>query len=388
MDNRDSFRSDGFVISINTLSSADEGMVRNLFTKQSMKFAGFGLCYDRGFKFKSLLRLQAPFFQTYVAKKDNHLLSVISVSSGPRWISRDGHRLQEELAVVSDFRIDGSRHSRKHWRDWLGEVFDLYRSEFPNHSPNYFLAFVLKGNRTALNSFIAGHRYKPFELKEVGSVRMVNVFAHWKKLKIAPGYRVESLQPQMKGELIQFIKDNEQKKQAGYVVDTEGYCELQRRMNEWHLSWDQFIIVRNAQDKIVSCTLPWSAPTKFKKMYFNQAPRVLSWLLKGLHRFGFSVPKEGEPIKTLYLTHLNIDDQESADILIASILSYVFSNKLNRGYQMVSFPDWWNMSKSTLVFRNTFHQMTDVGIYSITMGKGLKLNPNEIKIFGFEMAVI
>lgn len=371
-----------------TLTDSDESTVRNLFTRQSMNFAGFELCYDRGDRFMSLLRLQAPTFQTYLAKQGADLRSVISLSSGPRWVHMNGVKTVQDVAWVSDFRIDGSRYSRRFWRFWLGTVFALYREEFSSQAPQYFLASVLKGNQTALKNFTAGRRDKAFELTEIGNLQMVNILAVWKKFKRTIGYQAQTATAVDQNELLEFLKTCEQKKQVGCVIDTPNYCEIRRRMAEWKWEWDQFILVKNKDGKIVGCALPWSPPSHVKKMYFTKAPKILSWLLTGMKTLGFRVPAQREPIRTLYLTHLNIDPGEPVDVILASILNYVFENRLNRGYQMVSFPDWWQISKTSDILKCTLNQITDVGIYSIAIENALELKSDGTKIFGFEMAVI
>jgi hypothetical protein len=372
-------------IDIAPLNSVDEHAVGALFRNEGMKFAGLTLNYDRGAEFKRLLGYQAPHFETYLAKENAELRSLISMASGPRWLNGE----IREVAFVSDFRIDHTPRSRSVWRDLLEDVVRNFDRDLGERRPSLLFALVLKGNQAALRSFTQSSKTTQFKMREVGSVRMVNLFARpFKRLSNPLKAReVSFAKAGDRAELIQFLKLNERTRQLGYVFDESDFCEGEFRRERWNFRWEDFLISRS-NGKIRACVLPWAPDATAKKMTFTDAPKFLERGLNLLAALGLKVPRRHEPIKTLYLTHLNVSDEVDADTAVSQLLDFVYRSRLHQPYQMVSFPDWWNLGPRSRTLRFSLRQTVDVGIYSIGVAGHEMIEVPKNQKFNFEMAVI
>jgi hypothetical protein len=173
----------------------------------------------------------------------------------------------------------------------------------------------------------------------------------------------------------------------GYVFGDPDFCEGEFRHGEWNFRWEDFIVYRES-GRILACALPWAPDSHAKKMSFTEAPRFLEGGLKLLSRLGLKVPERHEPIKTLYMTHLNISALANADTVISKFLDFTYRLKLNRAYEMISFPDWWNLGPRSRSLQFAVHQTVDVGIYSIAVAGHELVAPVTNQTFNFEMAVI
>ncbi len=375
------------MIEVGPIEESDERAVGSLFRNQSMKFAGLTLRYDRGAKFKKLLELQAPRYQTYLAKEQSQIRSMISVSSGPRWLNG---KIQE-IGFIGDFRIDHSRSSRVVWRTLLDQVVHAFDNKISGHAtqqhPKHFFAVVLKGNKDAIRSLVPQRRKNSFELSEVASVDMVNIFLPWRRLSNRTDFEAARATVADRVELIEFLKHSEQNRQLGYVFDSQEYCEWLHREKRWNLTYRDFLVLRH-KGRIQGCTLPWAPSDDSKYMSFTEAPRMLEFGLKVLNKLGLNVPLRNKPIKTLYMTHLNIADSIDKASAISQFVKFIYSQRMHLGYQMISFPDWWKLNSKAEIFRRTLHQRIEVGIFSVGVAgrQPLSFGPNEK--FNFEMAVI
>ncbi|CAN5431131.1 hypothetical protein BH10BDE1_BH10BDE1_05090 [soil metagenome] len=376
-------------IEIAPLESADELAVGSLFRNQGMKFAGLTLNYDRGAEFRRLLGFQAPRHQTYLAKEKSELRSLISLASGPRWFNGE----IREVAFVSDFRIDHSPRARLVWRDLLDQVVRDFDDETGVRRPSLLFALVLKGNKAALRSFTESKRTTQFQMREVGSVRMINIFArlpHFSRITRNLRTKKSTVSRALstdRVELIDFLKKSERCRQLGYVFGNTEFCEAEFRHRNWNFRWEDFLLQRE-NGKISACVLPWAPDSDTKVMTFTAAPKFFEAGLSVLARIGLKVPRRHEPIKTLYLTHLNVSNRAKADGAIAQFLEFIYSERLNSGYQMVSFPDWWKLGKKSKSLMATIHQKVDVGIYSVGVAGHELVEVPANQIFNFEMAVI
>ncbi|HWU43554.1 MAG TPA: hypothetical protein VN132_08955 [Bdellovibrio sp.] len=357
-------------------SSSDQEAVLNLAGKSPMKVGGIELLYDRSPDYQALLQCQGEKLQTILGEEEERLRLVYSFSTAKRWI----HGKLESCAYIGDFRTDQSRKAAMIWRKYYAEFLSVLKSDSNYDSPKYVLTAILKKNKEAFLNFVGSQKDFGFRYDFLSELNMINVYKQWPWGGRSP-IQTQRASKEDELALLNFLNERERDKIFGSNFEVPN--------NDWNLrekTWpgyfiENFLIQKNVDGKIIACTLPWD-PSFAKRMTVTKAPFLMRFIFRALNAVGFSMPTVGESLKTLYMTHLNIDTNIDEALSVQSFLHYLF--KHHRKYHMISFAD-----EARLVdrLRGFIYQKVGVMLYTVALTNETPLL-TESKRVGFEMGLV
>jgi hypothetical protein len=124
-------------------------------------------------------------------------------------------------------------------------------------------------------------------------------------------------------------------------------------------------------------------------MIATRAPSWLIWSFQILRALGINAPILNAPIKTLYLTHLNIVSEADPDCIMGSILDFVATKKLLKGFHMLAFPNDVKVGQKLNCLKYSLIQRIPISLQQVvTDGVVTSTLKSTSEKVGFEMAVI
>lgn len=351
-----------------------------------MKLLGLALAYERSPSFNALLQAQGLAFKTIISKRSGRLTGLFSVSSSPRFLDEK----LVQAAYLGDFRIENDLKIAAFWRKHYGLALSLFSTEPSLNSPQVFITAILKDNKLAHKTLVENPRgHGDFRYHFLRSVEMINILSRPLPFYKASysGYRVRYVKADEEQKLIDFIDQHEQQKILGFDFKSN-QSELWRQRIAFfpQFSTTRFLVVENEYGDWIATMLP-SSPDSIKRMTL----RSLAWPIKiffsTLNTFGLRLPSEGESLKTLYLTHLNIQSRADTKKAIEAVLDFLRANGVSKNYHMISFANWWNHS-----WKDYLTYSAVINLYEVTssnQNSQLTTESNlENRVFGFEMALV
>lgn len=276
----------------------DNREILNFFGKSEMNTSGLGIAYDRSPNFFDFLKLQSKDFLVFCAKTDSQKLTgVASIALRKGYI---GGELRL-LGYLGDLRIAFDRRLLSQWRNLYGELL----SPVTNHlqGVEYLLTAVLDQNIQAFRALIQP-KNGDYQYEKLCSYNIVQVFAWpFRKLKKLPENEDCCVaNSEDESSLLHFMSEIQKKCLFGYDLNSEAW---KVRKREWGISTEDFHVFKK-DGKIQACVALWS-PEKSKRIVMASMPKMMRvgvalWntLLPSL-----KLPKQGETLRTQYLTHLN-----------------------------------------------------------------------------------
>lgn len=361
---------------LQSFKPSDQEAVLSLAKQSPMKIGGIELLYDRSPKYQALLRCQGPKQLTIIAKDKGELLFVYSFSTAKKWI----HGKLENCAYIGDFRTNQSRKAATVWRKYYAEFLSVLKADTSFNSPKYILTAILKKNKEALRNLTMTKKDFGFRYDFLSELNMVNVYGQWPWTTKSPVH-TEKATLQDRDALLAFLRKCEKEKIFG--------ANLEGNDSDWNLrekSWpgyavENFLIQKNSNGDIVACTFPWD-PGFAKRMTVTKAPKSLTVAFSFLKLAGFSMPKLGESLKTLYMTHLNIQKGVDESQAIQSFLQYLL--KIHKDYHMISFADEIGVTHRLKGF---ITQKIEVMLYLVALTEEAQLQKGS-QCMSFEMALV
>lgn len=361
--------------------SDDNESVLELMAQSPMKVGGIELLYDRSPSFEALLKCQAPQYVTFLGKdRDNSLMGFFSMSFAKKWIFGE----QVQCGYIGDFRTNRSRRAAVVWRKVYSEILQLVQKESHFSNPKYFLTAILKNNVEALRNLTSLKKDLGFYYHKLTDVDMVNVYGQFpwaskSKFKVSNATSADV-------DLVKtFLNDSESKKAFGAVFDeSDNDCWAFREKTWPAFKIEKFLLIKDENEKILACSLPWD-PGFAKRMTVRKAPVFLRFLFSLVKIFGLKMPKVGESLKTIYLTHLNFADsvqKNKAEIVISFLNHLMFAN---RYYHMISFADDSGISS---MIKGFVIQKVPVSLFLVTTDSNFKFHNDTGSAMGFEMGLV
>ncbi|MGZ3772810.1 MAG: hypothetical protein ACXVCY_07825 [Pseudobdellovibrionaceae bacterium] len=357
---------------------ADEAKVSQFLEQAPMNLGGMRLIYERSPNFQSLLKCQGPGYVTFMAKAQEQLLMIGSVSIAKKWIQGR----PEVCAYAGDFRTNFSRKAAQIWRKNFAEFISVLKQDPSFSKPKYILTAILKKNADAIRNIAQSKRDLGFHYESLAEIDMVNVFGRWPWSHPANVATVKANNEDLTA-LRKFLSKSEKDKLFGSFFDeaSEDDCWNYRTKNWPGFAIENFLLQKNSTGEIVACTLPWD-PGFAKRMTVTQAPFILSWSFRILKFLGLPMPVVGESLRTLYLTHLNISPEVDPIQSLSSFLQ--FARRQNSAYHMISFADDRKLSNR---IQGYVMQKIPVLLYTITLRGESSLVKNGETV-GFEMGLV
>lgn len=358
-------------------STRDNEQVLNLMATSPMRLGAIDLLYDRSPEFQALLKAQGERYLTLLSTSpEGTVTGCFSLSTSIKYI----HGVKKVCAYIGDFRTNGSRKVAVLWRTEYQRILKIFQSEELLAKPEYFLTAVLKKNKEAVRNLVGGKKDFGFYYHLLCEKKMVNVIGRW-PLSAKSEYEVQTLAEEDHPAIKAFLNNNEKKKQFGSVFD-DSYadCWSYRQKNWSDMDLNQFLIIKDQQEKIVACCLLWN-PKKLKRMSISRMSGFLKKVIKFFNKLGMNLPTQGQSLDTVYLTHLNIDKSLNTEAVVSSFLNTAFD--LFPRAHMISFADEYDVSSR---LDDYIKQITEVLLYEVSTNK-LPSFKSEDKI-SFEMSLV
>lgn len=359
---------------VREMQPSDNTEVLKLFGEQTMKIPGLHLLYDRSPSFQELLHHHSSQYKTLLCEMDGKLQGVCSFSWGPRWV----HGEIKTVAYLSDFRSRKSYSFARFWRDFYPSLLETLQQQ----GIDYFLTAIMSDNLEAQISLVKKSKSYGFYYHLLAQPLMINVFAQkpWGKKNLHKSWSLSRASLQDQKELVEFLDCAQKKKIFGYSFSESEWNHRQNHWKGWSLS--SFIIIRN-QGQIIACCLPWS-PTPVKRMQVQYLNSWLKIILRVGRSLKLNLPREQQPIETLYLTHLTFADSLAKVEQQQVVQKFInFISEENPQHNMISYPDF---EKSSPSFESFFAQSTGISLYEVSLSPEPSYQfPQSV---GFEMAMV
>lgn len=350
----------------------DRAEVLELFARSPMHVAGLELVYDRSPDFSRLLECQGHDFVSFAGHHHGRKCFLASVSLERRWV--DGR--PANVAYVGDFRTDGSRAAALLWRREYRNLIAALKA-LPER-PEVILTTILGGNAEALRNLAEPRRTFGVRYDEVAELEMVNTYARWPWAR-SSNVVTEPARPEDETELRHFLFEREKTRPFGLVIDDELWA---RRARTWPgFRTENFLVQRNARGNLVACTLPWD-PGFAKRMTVRRAPVTLRAAFAGLRGLGWPLPRVGESLSALYLTHLNFADEADRGLSLKSFVEHA-----RRGHPRAHFVSFAADAESAGPMRGWIQQRVPVRLFTVS-DESKVAEPPVARTPSFEMGLV
>jgi hypothetical protein len=304
------------------------------------------ISYQRGPDFFRLLRYNGPNQITLIFHdKAGDIAGTGTAIFRPGYIGGK----PTTVGYLGDLRMGHDRRTLIQWRKIIEDMVNYSPSLAETGFCRHFCTAVLQENSKAQAALVRNRR-GGFSYKELAQYNITYVLAKspsparlMNSLLRQPAYSIGS--PDI-SDLMDFLDEQQRCREYGLQIKSH---ELAYRFRHWELlSQDDFLAVFDHTGRIIATTAPWS-PHHAKTMTIERMPLSL----KAIRRIGNSfrrglrpLPREGETVDTLYLTHLEISaDLDPADRKRAfrTLLDAIFDKYLKTPgsrWHMIGFADF------------------------------------------------
>jgi len=278
----------------------------------------------------------------------------------------------EYVGHISDLRMKRKKDRKADfsWYDMFRAIFQKGMMVEEINNCKYFLGSYVVNNHYAIRAI---KEKAPWEIHDVANYCMVSILGRKPFKYLGISSKPESADTVLisratnsdKKELTSFLDQQNQKRTFGFVFSGENN-ELDRRLKDWDdFSISNFYIAKDNSGKIIACTAYWN-PTKGRRIVVDRFPFYLGLLGKLLKLFGKDIPDEGQELKILYLTHIEINHSlpvEKKRIILNKFIDAIYASNIMSNYHIMGFCDYTSENLSLGMEKNYFLEKTFTSLY-------------------------
>jgi hypothetical protein len=279
--------------------------------------------------------------------------------------------LPTPVMYLSDIRLHpkASRITRLQWRSFYTDIV-RHAAEIEEFGGTRFLyTLVMDNNRNAIQAFTKGK--SDFVYEALSSYDTVHLLARKPWGRAANGaVTSHRAGPEDLTALRAFLHHQNRFKILGHNFGTraeDGGDELLRRFRDWDdFGVSNFIICRNEAGEILGVVAPWSTDHA-RRLVVENLPSSLQLVGKSLPLMGRPAVIEGQPLKLLTLTHLEVDPGLSDRLrceVFRSMVDHMFDVGMATPYHLVAFPDFFDRSLEAGIAGYWYHK-TPATLYQV-----------------------
>lgn len=354
--------------------SAPVGLL-DFYQKTSMTGDSFDLTYLRSPTFFDFIFCHSDDFLVFVGtNKKNEITGIASM------IFRQGYikGAKQRVCYLADLRLSYDRETLRQWRPLMSEL--LAKSlDIKEISTDAFYTAVIDGNKKAQRALVNSNN--DFIYDELTSYKMINILSPlpW-KINSNKEFKVRRANSSDLEILNQFLDDKDVS--FGEVFNQSN---LQNRFKSWKNLKPESFYLCFSEDKLVATFAPWSPLSKKNKVL------RIPFYFKILRLF-FNLPKAGESLEILYLTHLKFSsslNQKQTHNAFLSMLNFFYNNHESlQDYHLVSFCDYPALDLVSSLKSQYISSSIPMKLFTVRHKNKPKFEANKQQTFGFEMALV
>ncbi|MEP6692955.1 MAG: hypothetical protein ABJD07_17490 [Gemmatimonadaceae bacterium] len=343
---------------------SDNARILDFFDNAPMATSSFAVRYRRAPNFFALLEHQAERAHVFLSVGDDGAVRTVgSVSLRPGWI--DGRATT--VGYLGDLRVGFDRRVIAQWRRFYAELLAHAHEIDELADCTHWYTAILDDNRAARLA-LGRERADAPAYVPLARFRMRNLVA---RLPLAGtssrSRRVRRAMPSDAPRIAAFFDAANSGLAFGFRD------ELARRLSTWRgLAIDDFIFVEEGEE-IVACVAPWSAAA-VKETVVSRVPpalRAAGGVMRAMPRAPLRVPRAGEALRMLYLTHLAFAAHTTADARrrdVAAMLGVVFDQWRDAPWHCAALCDFdaWRLGDA---LRGYVQQTVPITVYAVVPPK-------------------
>ncbi len=333
----------------------DRSLAR-FFSAAPMETEAITLGNSRGETFSLLMGLRAERGLALHVRRGNEIKGVAALSVRPGYINGE----RRVVGYIGDLRIEFERELVRDWRCIYGDVLQVMESWPGEEGLAGCLTYVIRSNERALRALVEPHRSAPYRYMPLANCHMINVLAKVplgrfhpsrlaKKLR-AGGLSIREARASDLDAVIDFLDQQQTARPFGYCFDDE----LPRRLRAWPgFGFERFFIVEDRRGRIRAVAAPWS-PGDAKRTMVERLTPSLVWAERLVAQLPTTryfrwphLPRVGEALEILYLTHLEFDLSASAaerEAALGLLVSEAIDRHADEPWNFLSFADFDSQS--------------------------------------------
>ena len=280
--------------SLRLAEPSDNAAILDYLSRQTMR-AEVQLRFDRSPDFFALPRLHGATTETWLAVHEGRIRGMGSLVVKRAYINGGA----ENVAYLSDLRIDGSRQLAGRW-------FDVLMARARHHDVRYGYASLLADNAIARRA-ISRH---PEVFSSLCRYWNVSIIARKPGCRTAVNPVVHRAGRPDCEALRRYLDSQARREVFGPVLDEVNW---RNRLQAWpNLAIDDFLLVRDEDGEISGTLAPWDCRI-LRATVIDALPGSTEWVRRAANAIGYvlgrsKIPKPGSgvPLPEIYLSHLAV----------------------------------------------------------------------------------
>lgn len=358
---------------VKVASHADNQAILDFFKTVPMDTTSLSLFYDRAPNFFALIEGQSERGLVFLFLNPNgEIAGVASLCIRTHYLKSEA----TAAAYLGDLRLGPkiSRQTRLAWRHFYEDLLKSVPHIEELGSCRYFYSAILDENQSAIRSFTQNKGniiYRP--MRSYHAIHLLARPWFWQRAgtRLSHGQKIVVVEASAEDypKLKKFLRKQNKDKILGHYFHEENADELDRRLNQWQaLHLHSFILAKNEEGEVLGLFCPWAGSTR------RPIVTKLTWPLKILGQIilpllGKKAIYEGEELKVLYLTHLELAHRLSEKDKIqvfSSLLNFIYAKKMHKHFHLVSFLDFKHEPLEATIKKQKFlYQKTPATLYQV-----------------------
>ncbi len=317
-------------------------------------------------------KLTTDDYQTYLLRDDNQKIQAMaSILFRKAYVNAQ----EQTVGYVTDLRVSGSR---KATLTWGKEFIPVMHQERDKRNCQFVFSDLEQYENKAYNTLLR-RRSRNSRMPRYHLFRKFNLIVVYGKTFFATpplkSIRIEHGRTEDAETITRYLMEKSVRRPLRYHLTVE---ELERRCRLWpNFSLQNFLVARNAKNKIIGCMAPWNnrdvqriiaEKYHLKSFQVYSTSRTLS-----AFRLTRPLPKPGDPFQVKHITHGAYDNPD----IFNSLLSRAYDECLN--HELLVYPNYYG-DYATRPPSSFIHVKVPYGFYTlldneVTLPRFLHPNP-------------